>query len=62
VQTEVFQLSHLKDSSNYILQGKKNGPVVLPDMILCSFGAATNNVRKVIGVFLGSGNSQPHLQ
>jgi hypothetical protein len=51
LQTEVSQLSHLKDSSNYILEGKKNGPVVLPDMILHSFGAVSNNVRNVIGVF-----------
>jgi hypothetical protein len=51
LQNEVSQNSHLKDRSNHILEGKKNGPVVLPDMILHCFGAASNIVSNVIGVF-----------
>ena len=50
LQNEVSQNSHLKVRSNYVLEGKKNGPVVLPDMILHCFGAASNIVSNVIGV------------
>ena len=51
LQVEVSQNGHLKDRSNYILEGKKNGPVVRPDMILHCFDAASNIVSNVIGVF-----------
>jgi len=50
LQNEVSQNNHLKDRNYYILEGKKNGPFVLPDMILRCFGAASNFVSNVIGV------------
>jgi hypothetical protein len=50
LQIEVSKHTHLKDRSNYILEGEKNGPVVLPDVILHCFGVASNIVNNVIGV------------
>jgi len=51
LQIEVSIHTNLQDRSNYIPEGKKNGPVVLPDMILHCFVAASNIVSNVIGVF-----------
>jgi len=50
LQNEISRNSHLKGRNYYILEGKKNGPFVLPDMILCCFGAASNFVSNVTGV------------